>query len=494
MTGSGLLWAAMGIYGLVMWLVSPRARDAGQFFAGRSGAGRDVGMGLLVASVVISWIFAKSITNAANLGAKYGLVGAVAYAGWYLSIPVAGAVIYWIRTRTNARSLPEFLTQKYGAWATLAFMLVILFRLMNEVWSNTAVVGTYFGASGTGGYFAGALVFTALTLLYSLRGGLRSSILTDAIQFALGVFLLVFVIGLVVPSSGAVPLFQSGHWTLRGGVDLFLVALIQSFSYPFHDPVLTDRGFITNPRTMLRSYLLAGVIAAAFITLFGLVGVHGLLQGLESGQDAPIRVAQSFGVAVLAGMTVLMMVSAGSTLDSTLSSFSKAGVVDIGASATVLPGLARWIGARDSVVLGRWAMVAAVLLGSFPLFAGTAILKATTISGTMVLGLAPPFLLWMWRSAGGLAFHLGFWPGVAVGVLYAMGRIPSAIHIGDGPYDALLGANVVGTVLTFGGFAVGAVLEGAVSKGRVKAPSAAGLGVVLFSLAAAWAAWGKLAC
>ncbi len=107
-----LLWGAMLLYGLAMFLRSPRVRDAGQFFAGKSGEGREIGVGMLVATVVISWIFAKSITNAANLGFKFGFVGAVAYAGWFLSIPVAGIVIYQLRTRLGHTSLAGFLSAR----------------------------------------------------------------------------------------------------------------------------------------------------------------------------------------------------------------------------------------------------------------------------------------------------------------------------------------------------------------------------------------------
>lgn len=488
-----ILWGAMLLFGAVLWRISPRVTRADEFFGGRDTDGRDVRMGLLVASVVISWIFAKSITNAANLGRGFGLVGAVAYAGWYLSIPVAGAVIWWIRTRTEARSLPEFLAWRYGRAASLAFLLVVLIRLMNEVWSNTAVVGTYFGASGTTSYLSAALVFTAITLAYSLRGGLRSSILTDLLQMGLGVFLLVFVLALLIPRSGAGPMLRSGEWTLVGGVDLLLVALVQSLSYPFHDPVLTDRAFLTRPRTMLRGYLLAGLAAAAFIVLFGLVGVHARLAGIAADQDAPLRVAEAFGVAVTAVMTVLMMASAGSTLDSTLSSFAKALVHDLGgagspgADRAVSTRIFRWIEARDAVALGRRVMMGAVVLGSIPLFTGAAIIKATTVSGTMVLGLAPAFLLFALPWAGRWAFHLGFWPGIAIGVLHVLDRIPSAWTVGEGSYGGLLGANLVGTALVFTGFALGAVLDRVGVGARRRAPATALLllGAGLASIATA---------
>jgi SSS family solute:Na+ symporter len=474
---STMLWIILAVYGLAMFAVSPTARRFGEFYAGRRSDDREVGQGLLIGSVVISWIFAKSITNAANLGEEFGLVGAVAYAGWYLSIPVAGFVIYLIRRRAGVGSLTEFLTTKYGRGAAAAFMLVVMIRLVNEVWSNTAVVGTYFGPAGTLPYFAAAMVFAFLTLAYTLRGGLRSSILTDGIQFILGLALLAVVLAWVLPSDGPRRLVHSGTWTLAGGADLLLVALLQSFSYPFHDPVLTDRAFITDAKKMLRGYLWSGVIAAAFIVLFGLVGVHARDAGLAAGQDTPFRVAQSFGLVALVVTTVLMMVSAGSTLDSTLSSFSKAVVLDVGGeresgpSAGLSRRLTRWLADADSLKAGRWMMVLAVAIGSVPLFTGAAILKATTVSGTMVLGLAPAFLLFAWPRPRATAFHLALWPGVVLGVLYAAGRVPAGWSLGNGPNASLLGVNVYGTFIVFAGFGAGAILDSMSRRARVRAIS-----------------------
>ena len=462
-----LLWTSMVIYAVVMFALSPRATTVAEFFSAKKDGEREISTGFLIGSVVISWLFAKSITNAANLGASYGLVGAVAYAAWYLSIPVAGVAIYLLRRHLDAESLSDVVTSKYGRMASLGFLVAILIRLFNEVWSNTAVVAAYFGAAGSTGYYVAAAVFAGLTLGYSLRGGLRSSVLTDAFQCGVAVFLLVFALAIVVPDAGVGATLSSGEWTLKGGLDLALVGLLQAFSYGFHDPVLTDRGFISRPQQTLRGYLAAGAIAGAFIVLFGLIGVHANVTGLAVGEDAPLKVAQAFGVSVLAGMSVMMMLSAGSTLDSTLSSFSKAVVQDLGGvgaegrSARAIPieSLGRWIRARDPIHLGRWVMVATVIVGSLPLYLGTEILKATTISGTMVLGLAPVFLLAFVRAAGPFAFHLAFWPGVALGIAHTADFTPDWLAIGGGDYAALLGVNLAGTVLVFVGFGLGTLVD-----------------------------------
>jgi len=95
-------WGFLLLFGAVMYLISPRSSDAAGFFRGHDAQGRAPSEWALMMSVFISWIFAKSVTNAANLGATYGIVGGLAYATYWLSIPLAGVVIYRLRTREGA--------------------------------------------------------------------------------------------------------------------------------------------------------------------------------------------------------------------------------------------------------------------------------------------------------------------------------------------------------------------------------------------------------
>jgi hypothetical protein len=86
------------------------------------------------------------------------------------------------------------------------------------------------------------------------------------------------------------------------------------------------------------------------------------------------------------------------------------------------------------------------------MIAGTDILKATTVSGTMVMGLAPIFLLAPLANYSPWSFHLAYWPGVILGVLFAANQIPASWAISDGKYALLLGTNVYGLMICFAGF------------------------------------------
>jgi hypothetical protein len=204
----------------------------------------------------------------------------------------------------------------------------------------------------------------------------------------------------------------SGVWSFEMGLNLFFAAIIQSFSYPFHDPVLTDRAFITSPKVMVKGLVLAGVISGGFIVLFGMVGLYGRAFGIAG--DPTVAVPAALGLPMLLVFNAIMLTSAGSTLDSTFSSTAKLAARD-------WPDRHDATGHHEAPTrgerrIGRGALVAIALLGNVPLLTvylcdqvGPAIIAATTISGTMVMGLAPIFLLSFLPRAGRASFHLAFW-------------------------------------------------------------------------------------
>ncbi len=426
-------WIVLIAFSAVLILMTPFVKTKEGFYRGVSKKAEKPGLVMLTFSLVISWIFAKSVTNAANLGLSFGIVGGLAYATYYFSFLVAGIVIYKLRTKLKVKSLHQFLEQKFGRGALQLFTIIIAIRLLNEVWSNTEVIGTYFGHVGSPQYIISIIVFTTLTLAYALKGGLRSSLITDLLQMGLFAVLLFVVLGMILPKEGSItPFLKTGHWTFNGGVDLILVAFIQIFSYPFHDPVLTDRGFISDEKTTLKSYIIATVAGFIFILLFSFVGIYAQFLGL-SGQAA-VEVSKSLGVFSMIIMNFIMVTSASSTVDSTFASVSKMIVVDLGKKDLA------------SVSKGRWTMLITAIGGTIPLIFSPTILSATTISGTMVLGLMPVFIFWK-IPAPKISFHLAMWTGVAAGAVLVFNLLPKSLYLTSGPYADLLTINVYASVL-----------------------------------------------
>jgi Na+/proline symporter len=431
------------VYGIILWIMSPHTVSLGGFFKGENKQGKPATPVLLTLSIFISWIFAKSVTNAANLGAEFGIVGGIAYASYWLTIPITGFVIYRLRSKYATTGLVNFLASKYGQAAALAFSLAILIRLFNEVWSNSSVVAGYYGVSGSPFFIAAALLFTVITLTYSMRGGLRSSIITDALQAILFAVVVVFVIAWIVPKNSIGDYFGSGSWSLDTGVDLLLVTALQLFSYGFHDPVLTDRGFITEKKTMLKAFVVSGILGFIAILAFSFIGIDATLQGMPLSGNTPVEVGKALGTAAFFVMAVVMITAASSTLDSTFASLSKLVAFD-------LPKMLGKDFGERARRLGMGAMLLFAIIGNLPMVFGTDILKATTISGTMIMGLAPVFIFPIIApriiKPTVLGFHLSFWIGIVLGFVYAFGGAPEFLAIGGGKNALLLGINLYGLI------------------------------------------------
>lgn len=424
-------WALVVGSSALLFIFSPLAKTVDSFYKATT-QGKSPGWLMLTGSLVISWVFAKSIANAADLGNEFGVVGGLAYAGYYFSFIVAGVVIYFLRKNGGFTSIHHFLQSRFGKGAIRLFSIVIAFRLFNEVWSNTMVIGSYFGDYGTASYYWAVIVFTALTLAYSLKGGLKSSIFSDAIQMILFAVLLSVILYVLLgyKDTTAGQMLNTGTFSWGTGLNLLVAALLQSLSYPFHDPVLTDRGFISPLKTTLRSYILAGIIGGLCIFLFSFMGIFGSLHGI--GKGSLTETASLFGPVLLLLINFIMIVSAASTLDSSFASFSKLAAIDLKLGKTIK--------------FGRITMLIIAVAGTIPIFFNPAILSATTVSGTMVIGLTPVFIFW-WIKAPPISFYLSVFAGITVGILLALDCVPSKILFTSGRYSDLLWMNVFGILL-----------------------------------------------
>lgn len=238
---------------------------------------------------------------------------------------------------------------------------------------------------------------------------------------------------------------------------MLLVTILQIFSYPFHDPVLTDRGFICEEKEMLRAFIVSGILGFLTILIFSFIGIHASLENIKLTGNVPADVGRNMSIVAFFLMAILMMFAAGSTLDSTFSSLSKLIAQD-------LPHIKGFDFGNKSKVIGMSVMALFAIVGNLPMIAGTNILAATTISGTMVMGLAPIFLLHGFIKPTKIGFHLSFWIGIFLGVAYAMGIIPKVFAIGNGKSALLLGVNLYGLILCFLGYAIPGIIKKIIEK------------------------------
>jgi len=442
---------ALAALAVVSFLLAPRAREAGAFFAGRSDDGAPPGVLTLTFSLVTTWIFARSLLTAAILAFYYGIAGAIAYAAYYLSFFTGLAIVESIRHRHGYDNLQGFLADRFGRAGTACFNVVIGVRLLSEVFANLLVIGLIFGATGTDAYTAAIIAMTVVTLAYSMLGGLRASLRTDVFQMSLLLValavLLVALFGQDGWSLGAT--LSSSGWTLDSGWNLFLVALLQVWSYPMHDPVMMDRGFLADRRTTRRAFVHAGWISILCILAFAALGVHaGLLAG--EGESLNATLDRLFGPTVMTVFNLALIVSALSTLDSTLSSSAKLAIVDMKLG-------------RPTIANGRIAMAVFTLGGVAFLFGGTDDLyAAVAVSGTASMYLAPVifFSIWGGRDVALWSYLTAFAAAMAGAGLYFLEAGGHLAFMGpvlgvDVKYDKLLVICIAVLVIGNGAFAIG---------------------------------------
>lgn len=388
---------------------APKSRTADAFFRGHNDQGQAPGVWTLTFSQVTTWIFARSLLNAGILGYFFGIAGAIAYTAYYGSFLTGWLIVDRLRFRHGVANVQTFLEQRFGRTGTTAYNVLVSLRLLTEVFANLLVVGLVFSTWGELTGDVAIFAVAALTLLYSMSGGLRASLRTDVWQALMLTALIAVLTLLVVISdsfSGAEVVASSPDLTGPGWV-LLAVALLQVLSYPLHDPVMMDRGFLSDRDTTKRSFLHAFWISSLLILSFGLVGVYtGLhaageadfLQGLDSLLGGPAM--------FLVGLALVL--SAISTMDSTFSSVSKLIVVD-----------ARMMSPNPRN--GRYAMVAFAVLGLVLVYLGTDdLFAAVAVSGTASLFLTPVivFSIFLGRQVATWSLVANFITAIGGSVLY----------------------------------------------------------------------------
>ena len=403
----------------VSLIAAPRRASVDGFFTGRSETGAAPRLWVLVLSQVTTWIFARSLMNAAILGYYYGIAGTLAYTAYYASFLTGGFIVGRLR-EGRATSVQDWLGARFGAVGTTCYNLVIALRLLSEVFANLLVVGLIASAVIGGSGTLAVLVVAFAGLAYSAWGGLNAALRTDVVQMVL--FLLAF--GAAFLSLIFSPGFDAGAVMTAPGVSgpyngwiLLVVAALQVFSYPAHDPVMMDRGFIADKDTTRRSFLHAFWLSALCILAFGAFGIQAGLQGNAYQNELIGTWSVMFPGWVFLLLMTSLIVSALSTLDSALASAARLVVEELKLAPRTLSG-------------GRVVMVGFMATGAaLTLWGNKTLFDAVAVSGTASMFLTPVLIvglvmgrriaLWSYLAAFGAAIlgavlYFGrAWPGVA---------------------------------------------------------------------------------
>ncbi len=390
--------------------LSPRVSTLGSFYKGHGISGDTPTVISLTLSLVTTWIFARSIMNAAILGYFYGIAGALAYAAYYLSFLTGAWIIASLRWRHGFDSIQAFLADRFGPVGPVSYSFVTGLRLLSEVFANLLVIGIIFGPAGSMAYAVSIVAVGLAVLAYSALGGLHASIRTDVLQMV--VFLV--VLGVLITfaldrgSFDFEAIASSSPDGTGPGWVLLAVALLQVWSYPMHDPVMMDRGLISDKKSTMTSFYHAAWLSVLCIMAFGILGTYAGLEKLAGESFIP-TLMRLFGETPVLLFNIALIISCMSTLDSTLASAAKLSIVDMNvAKPTVFKG-------RIAMMLFLLAGLALVFLGSKDLF------SAVAVSGTASMFLAPVVFFSLWGGRTDIpawSYLLAFVTAITGAVIY----------------------------------------------------------------------------
>jgi Na+/proline symporter len=398
---------------------APRRATVDGFFGGMSENGSAPGLWVLVLSQVTTWIFARSLMNVAILGYFYGIAGTLAYTGYYASFLTGGFIVLRLR-EGGATSVQDWLEAHFGKAGTTTYNAVIGLRLLSEVFANLLVVGLIAAAVLGGSGTSAILIVAVLGFAYSAWGGMSAALRTDVVQMVL--FLVAFGAAFIALIAGPdfnleTILTAPGTSGPYNGWVLLVVAALQVFSYPAHDPVMMDRGFIADKETSRRSFLHAFWISTLCIIGFGFFGIQASLTGATYEGELIGTWSNMFPAWVFVLLMVSLLVSALSTLDSALASAARLVVDELSLAPRSLNG-------------GRAVMVVFMLAGgALTLWGNKTLFDAVAVSGTASMFLSPVLIvglvmgrqiaLWSYLVAfisailGAFAYFGRAWPSIA---------------------------------------------------------------------------------
>lgn len=400
----------------ISWWVARRTKDGEDFLLAGRGLGTPLVMGSTLATLV-------------GTGSSLGAVGFAYQNGWAGALyGVGGAtgvfLLLWLFADVREKgfmTFPEEMSYYFGASRAIKGVVAVLLFLASVGWLGAHIMGgaMYLSFLTDMDQNTAKVVIALGFGVYTIVGGYLAVVITDAIQgtilflgfTVLAVLALVSVGGLDGLSEGsseeALSLF--GYEAL-GPVPALSLAVVIAVGV-LATPSYRQRIYAAvNVRTVRRSFVLAGVLFAAFSVLPAIAGMsaHTLEPALDNPDMAfPYLVTTLFPVWLGAFLLV-------AGLSATMSSGDSDAIVSVTILVRDISQLVtgRLPDPRNLVRYSRWGLTAVMGLALvFSLMATTLIGYITLMISTVLTGLLVASLLGkFWPRAtwqGGIAAMLG---------------------------------------------------------------------------------------
>jgi urea-proton symporter len=327
----GILWISLGI----TW--GRKAKSLEGFML----AGRNVGMGLGVGTVMATWITSNTTMLAPQFALELGILGMLAYStascGLFLFAPLAKRIR---RLMPHGYTSGDFIRLRYGPGPWRIFLFISLSYALTWLVSMAMAGGILLQALAGIPYVWGMSALLTVCVIYTVFGGLYAVIGTDFIQS------LIILVGIVVIGLGIMMSFDLEDMYTQVATEspmllnmLFPAALLALFNNLlfgvgeiFHSNVWWSRAFALQEYIGQRTYVIAGLlwipvpIASGFLALSS-----GILDINVPRPDmvGPLVSAHILGPLGAVVVFIVLFCSLASSLDSVLAATSDLLINDV---------------------------------------------------------------------------------------------------------------------------------------------------------------------
>ena len=299
----------------------------------RTGAG--AGIATVTASAIGAWV----LFSPAETATWAGITG---IAGYALGQAAPLLLLAWLGPRLRKRmpegySLNEYAQRRYGTPMRLFTLGIILFYLFVFLAAEITAIALAVRLIAGVPLFWTAAVVAAGTVAYTSYGGLRASIFTDRVQFALILPLLAAVfLGALAQTGGVSGAFdrvaaESPHllsWRHAAGVEFGVTLIIAIAAANLFHQGFWQRVYSARDRTTVRrSFTFSGIAVIPIVFAAGGFGFMALSRGLEPGQASAAffaLVAGTFPPALTVVVLVLALALVMSSADTLLNGMASA--------------------------------------------------------------------------------------------------------------------------------------------------------------------------
>jgi SSS family solute:Na+ symporter len=292
MTGFATLdWIVIASYFLVigllaLWVMRRKNKNTEDYFL----AGRNMGWFVVGASIFASNIGSEHIVGLAGAGAD-GKIPMLIYEIQAWLVLALGWIFLPFYMRSGVFTMPEFLEKRFNAktrWFLSVFSLVayVLTKVSVTVYAGGMVIASIFNIE----FWYGAVATVVLTGLYTILGGMRAVVYTEALQtiiLVLGAGTLTFVgLNSVGGIEGLTSELEPGFFNMwRSASDpefpwpgLLITSTIVGFWYWCTDQYIVQRVLVARNITQgRRGAIFGGFLKLLPVFLFLIPGVIALV-------------------------------------------------------------------------------------------------------------------------------------------------------------------------------------------------------------------------